>query len=43
MLGGNRAGGKLTGKIFIEPTIITEVDPKSEIAPVEVFGPILVV
>ena len=43
MLGGNRAGGKLAGKNFIEPTIITEVDPKSEIAQVEVFGPVLVV
>ena len=43
VLGGNRAGGKLAGKNYIEPTIITEVDPKSEIAQVEVFGPVLVV
>jgi aldehyde dehydrogenase (NAD+) len=43
VLGGNRAGGDLAGKNFIEPTIITEVDPKSEIAQVEVFGPVLVV
>ena len=43
VLGGNRAGGDLAGKNFIEPTIITDVDPKSEISQVEVFGPVLVV
>ena len=30
-------------KNFIEPTIITDVDPNSEIAQAEVFGPVLTV
>lgn len=41
LLGGNRCGGELTGKNFIQPTIIADVDPDSEIAQVEVFGPVL--
>jgi aldehyde dehydrogenase (NAD+) len=43
VLGGKRAGGTLAGKNFIEPTIIVDVDPASEIAQLEVFGPVLVV
>ena len=43
VLGGNRAGGDLAGRNFIEPTIIVDADPDSEIAQVEVFGPVLVV
>lgn len=43
VLGGNRCGGPLAGRNYIEPTIITEVDPNSEIAQVEVFGPVLIV
>ena len=43
VLGGNRAGGDLAGQNFIEPTIIIDADPKSEISQVEVFGPVLVV
>jgi aldehyde dehydrogenase (NAD+) len=31
----------LAGKNFIQPTIIADVDPDSEIAQVEVFGPVL--
>lgn len=43
VLGGNRPGGNLSGKNFIEPTIIADADPKSEIAQIEIFGPVLVV
>ena len=43
VMGGQRAGGTLAGKNFIEPTIITDVDPDSEIAQIEVFGPVLIV
>jgi aldehyde dehydrogenase (NAD+) len=43
VLGGQRAGGDLAGKNFIEPTIIVDVDPSSEIGQVEIFGPVLVV
>ncbi len=41
--GGDRPGGALEGKNFINPTIITDVDPDSEIAQVEIFGPVLIV
>lgn len=43
VLGGHRSGGDLAGKNFIEPTIITDVDPDSEIAQIEIFGPVLLV
>ncbi len=43
LIGGNRCGGALAQGNFIEPTIIADVDPDSEIAQVEVFGPALVV
>ena len=43
VLGGNRCSGPLAGKNYIEPTIITDVDLKSEIAQVEIFGPVLLV
>ncbi|WEK42371.1 MAG: aldehyde dehydrogenase family protein [Candidatus Sphingomonas colombiensis] len=43
VLGGNRCGGALAEGNFIEPTIIADVDPESEIAQVEIFGPALVV
>ncbi|MDO7842113.1 aldehyde dehydrogenase family protein [Sphingomonas immobilis] len=43
VMGGQRCGGALAGKNFIEPTIITDVDPDSEIAQIEVFGPVLIV
>jgi aldehyde dehydrogenase (NAD+) len=42
-LGGNRAGGDLADKNFVEPTIIADVDPEHEIAQTEVFGPVLLV
>jgi aldehyde dehydrogenase (NAD+) len=43
VLGGQRVGGTLAGKNFIEPTIIADADPASEIAQVEIFGPVLTV
>jgi NAD(P)-dependent dehydrogenase (short-subunit alcohol dehydrogenase family) len=43
LIGGNRCGGALAAGNFIEPTIIVDVDPDSEVAQVEVFGPALVV
>ena len=43
VLGGNRCGGALAGKNFIEPTLIVDADPDSEIAQVEIFGPVLLV
>ncbi len=43
VMGGNRCSGSLAGKNYIEPTIITDVDPDSEIAQIEVFGPVLIV
>ncbi len=42
-LGGHRCSGELAGKNLIEATVITDVDPDSEIAQIEVFGPVLVV
>jgi aldehyde dehydrogenase (NAD+) len=43
VMGGNRCGGDLAGKNFIEPTIITDIVPDSEIAQIEIFGPVLLV
>lgn len=43
LLGGTRSGGALASGNFIEPTIIADADPDSEIAQVEIFGPALVV
>lgn len=42
-LGGNRCDGPLAKGNFVEPTIIVDVEPDSEIAQVEIFGPALVV
>ena len=39
--GGKRVGGDLANGYFIEPTIFTGVDPMSEIAQEEVFGPVV--
>ena len=41
--GGKSCSGELEGKNYIEPTLITDVDPNSEIAQVEIFGPVLTV
>jgi aldehyde dehydrogenase (NAD+) len=45
VLGGERLklGGDLENGFFVSPTIFADVDPKSEIAQQEVFGPILVI
>jgi len=43
VMGGNRCGGELAGKNYIEPSIIVDVDPHSEIGQVEIFGPALCV
>lgn len=43
LLGGNRCGGDLAKGNFIAPTVIADVDPDSEIAQVEIFGPALIV
>jgi aldehyde dehydrogenase (NAD+) len=43
LIGGNRCGGRLAAGNFIEPTIIADADPDSEIAQIEIFGPALVV
>jgi aldehyde dehydrogenase (NAD+) len=39
--GGSRIGGELADGYFIEPTVFADVDPMSELAQVEVFGPVL--
>jgi len=42
-MGGARCGGDLAKGNYVEPTIIADADPDSEIAQVEIFGPALVV
>jgi aldehyde dehydrogenase (NAD+) len=41
--GGSRIGGDLAGGYFIEPTVFADVDPHSELAQNEVFGPVLAI
>jgi aldehyde dehydrogenase (NAD+) len=41
--GGSRIGGDLAGGYFIEPTVFADVDPDSELAQNEVFGPVLAI
>ncbi|BBF72246.1 aldehyde dehydrogenase family protein [Sphingomonas bisphenolicum] len=43
LMGGNRIGGALASGYFIEPTIFGEVDPDSELAQKELFGPVLAI
>ncbi len=43
IMGGGRCDGALASGNFIQPTIIADADPESEIAQVEIFGPALVV
>lgn len=43
VMGGGRCGGALAGKNYIEPTIIADADPDSEIAQIEIFGPVLLI
>ena len=39
--GGARIHGELSGGYFLEPTVFADVDPDSELAQKEVFGPVL--
>jgi aldehyde dehydrogenase (NAD+) len=41
--GGHRIGGDLADGFFIEPTVLADVDPASELAQDEVFGPVLAI
>jgi aldehyde dehydrogenase (NAD+) len=43
VVGGARLGGSLAGGFFIEPTVFADVDPQSELAQKEVFGPVLAI
>lgn len=43
ILGGGRPEGELAKGNYIQPTIIADVDPHSEIGQVEIFGPALCV
>ncbi len=39
--GGERIGGDLAGGFYMQPTVFADVDPQSELAQTEVFGPVL--
>jgi aldehyde dehydrogenase (NAD+) len=39
--GGERVGGELARGFYVQPTIFTDVDPDSDLAQREVFGPVL--
>jgi aldehyde dehydrogenase (NAD+) len=39
--GGERIGGDLAEGYFLQPTVFADVDPQSELAQKEVFGPVL--
>jgi aldehyde dehydrogenase (NAD+) len=39
--GGKRMGGEFSAGFFIEPTIFADVDPLSDLAQHEIFGPVL--
>jgi aldehyde dehydrogenase (NAD+) len=41
--GGVRLGGSLSNGYFIAPTVFADVDPDSELAQTEVFGPVLAI
>ena len=43
MTGGNRKGGDLAEGYYMEPTVFADVDPDSELAQNEVFGPVLAI
>ncbi|HET6950044.1 MAG TPA: aldehyde dehydrogenase family protein [Acidimicrobiales bacterium] len=43
VVGGNRLDGDLAQGYFIAPTVFADVDPQSELAQNEVFGPVLAV
>lgn len=41
LTGGTRLGGDLAGGYFVEPTVLGGVDPRSELAQTETFGPVV--
>ncbi|GAB04775.1 aldehyde dehydrogenase family protein [Gordonia amarae] len=41
--GGSRAAGDFADGFYLEPTIFADVDPASEIARTEIFGPVMAV
>jgi aldehyde dehydrogenase (NAD+) len=41
LLGGERAGGDLADGYFVPPTVFGDVDPTSDLAQNELFGPVL--
>lgn len=41
VLGGQRLGGDLAGGCYLAPTVFSDVDPHSELATEEIFGPVL--
>jgi aldehyde dehydrogenase (NAD+) len=43
LIGGRRAGGELSHGYFMNPTVFADVDPNSELAQREIFGPVLAV
>jgi aldehyde dehydrogenase (NAD+) len=43
LAGGARLGGDLAKGFFMEPTVFADVDPDSELAQNEVFGPVLAI
>ncbi|MGE3620591.1 MAG: aldehyde dehydrogenase [Acidimicrobiia bacterium] len=43
LTGGHRLGGPLSDGFFVAPTVFADVDPASELAQKEVFGPVLAV
>ena len=42
LAGGGAPGGDLADGFYVEPTVFGDVDPRSELGQVEVFGPVLV-
>jgi aldehyde dehydrogenase (NAD+) len=43
LIGGRRADGELSHGYFMNPTVFADVDPSSELAQREIFGPVLAV
>jgi len=41
--GGSRLGGDLADGYYLEPTVFADVDPESDLAQNEVFGPVLAI
>ncbi len=43
MLGGERMSAEFADGYYLRPTVLADVDPRSEIAHQKVFGPVLVI